>query len=448
MLYHYYMKINFTRILAAAAAVCLFSCAWAQITVVKQDGDKIYLDTSAFNRNLSVGNSFKIIVSQEKLTNPKTGRDLGLINHYSPDGKITEVQPLYAVGEIKNAAKYTIGAQAVINMDIVAAAAGAAQITNTAPATAKTFSKKIHTWPVLEKEIISAVKADLTPNTGEEIAALDTNGNLTIYADENNTLRELATYKLPAGKKPLTLSALDVRQSGQAQLFAAVFDAQGNTISTLVFDVSDGTFKKLDTLPYFVKELGCAENKKIYAQKPFAGGNKPGSAREVTYKNGHFTMQKNNQSTRGHWLTGIAFYPVQNPEETDIVFTAANGRLRMQRSNGKYTDSSALFAGAPNRVKYKQDILSFYPSLQVYGLAGHAMLAAVENTTKLGVLSENFGSYESGKIHFLTYENGRLTVQETAELDGYIYDTNCTAQGLLVPQILPGGQTVLTEIYR
>ena len=120
----------------------------------------------------------------------------------------------------------------------------------------------------------------------------------------------------------------------------------------------------------------------------------------------------------------------------------------MQLAGGQYAESPALFATAANRVKYKQDIISFYPSLQVYGPDGRATLAAVENVAKKGILSEQFGQYSSSKIHFLKYENGILDVKETIDLNGFVYDTNCTSGGILVPQILSSGQTVLTEIYR
>ena len=53
-----------------------------------------------------------------------------------------------------------------------------------------------------------------------------------------------------------------------------------------------------------------------------------------------------------------------------------------------------------------------------------------------------------GKIHFLKYENGSLRVEESLDLDGFAYDTSCTSRGILIPQVLPSGQTVLTEIYR
>ena len=198
-----------------------------------------------------------------------------------------------------------------------------------------------------------------------------------------------------------------------------------------------------DSLPYFVKELGCGENKKIYAQKPFVGGAKGGDVRELTYEKGRFGVGKSVFNPRGNWLTGVNYYPVQTAEKDNLVYTAETGKLRLRLDNGKYADGPSLFAKAPNRVKYKQDIIPFYPSVQAYGPAGRATLAAVQNTTALGILSESFGSYKSSKIHFLTYENGTLDVRETVELNGFLYDTNCTALGILAPQVVSGGQTVL-----
>ena len=69
--------------LTAALLAFFLPCALAQVIVVKQDGDKVYLDTSDFNRQVAVGDTFKVVLSQEKLTNPKTGKELGNMKHYS-----------------------------------------------------------------------------------------------------------------------------------------------------------------------------------------------------------------------------------------------------------------------------------------------------------------------------------------------------------------------------
>lgn len=453
MLYHYYMKITVKLLLAAFLTAGFIPGALAQVTVVKTDGQKIYLDTTELNRNVSIGDTFKIITGQEKLTNPKTGKDLGFLYHYSPEGKIIEVQPMYAVGQLPQKGDYAVGQEAVINTP--AQTATVSLQTTTSGETAATESqkalvsnRKIKTYPVIAREVISAVKADLNALPGQEIAVADTKGNLVLYAEENNALRQIAEYKLSGGKQFLSLSAADVTGQGKAQLFAAVYSSKDSRISTLIFDVTDNEFKEINSIPYFAKELGCGNDKKIYVQKPFTSGVKAGDIRELSYKNGRFSAGKKVTSFRGNWLTGLNYFPVENNAENNFIYTTSNGRLRLRLDNGKYVDSPALFATAPNRVKYKQEIISFYPSVQAYDSNGRAVLAAVQNEAEFGILSESFGSYKSGKIHFLTYENGVLDVRETVDLNGFLYDTNCTDLGILAPQVVSGGQTVLTEIYR
>ena len=113
MVYNYYMKKTFSWLCAAACVVSFSLCAWAQMTVVRVDGTKIYLDTSDQKTAPTKGSTFKVILSSEKLTNPKTGKDLGEIYKYSDTGTITEVQPLYAIGQLKNTTGVTVGKQAV-----------------------------------------------------------------------------------------------------------------------------------------------------------------------------------------------------------------------------------------------------------------------------------------------------------------------------------------------
>ena len=86
----------------------------AQVMVVRVDGNKVYLDTSVLNRNVQKGDLFKVILSAEKLTNPKTGKDLGLVYNYSQEGKIVEVQPLYAIGEVAADKRISVGQEVVL----------------------------------------------------------------------------------------------------------------------------------------------------------------------------------------------------------------------------------------------------------------------------------------------------------------------------------------------
>ena len=112
MLYSYYMKIKQTTllfILCASAAPL-----WAQnATLVKQQGPVLYMDISALKKPVAKGDTFKIITGKETLINPKTGKNLGDIFTYSNPGTVTEVQKLYAVGNLNNAPQFAVGAEAV-----------------------------------------------------------------------------------------------------------------------------------------------------------------------------------------------------------------------------------------------------------------------------------------------------------------------------------------------
>ena len=84
----------------------------------------------------------------------------------------------------------------------------------------------------------------------------------------------------------------------------------------------------------------------------------------------------------------------------------------------------------------------------IFGPAGNATVAAVENLSKYGLLSETFGQYHSSNIHFMTFEKGRFTVTDTTPLDGYVYDTACSDDALLAAEVLPDGASAVVEIFR
>ena len=120
----------------------------------------------------------------------------------------------------------------------------------------------------------------------------------------------------------------------------------------------------------------------------------------------------------------------------------------MQLTNGKTVESKDLFGATPLRMTYKQTILKFFPSIQVYETPEGTSIVAVENGTKLGLLSETFGQYQDGKIHFLKYEKGRLQVTDTVELAGVLYDTACTDKVILTAEVLPNGTSSVVEILK
>lgn len=436
----YYMKIN-TAFLISALIFMPALCP-AQLTVVRVDGQKVYMDTSVLNRNVEKGETFKVILSSERLVNPKTGKDLGPVYTYSPEGKITEVQPMYAVGELPKGAKVSVGQDAVI--EALPAQPAAQTVVQTKESSAQTTlsARKTVIYEPIEQEIVSLSTAAVTTPEADNIITLSRKGQVTVWTPDGDKLTENFSYQLPAGKTPLTLSAYPARGQKTAEIFATVYDPSRERISTVVLANHNSKLEQLQTLPYFVKELGCGTEKTLWAQKPFTAGARPSGARKLVYKNEEFALSKDALNTGRSWLTGI------NTDGDRLVSTSQNGIIRLELAGGKKAESKSLFASAPNRVKYKQEILKFYPSVQVFGPAEKRVIAAAENTAKHGLLSDTFGQYQSGKIHFMSVEKGRLRVQDTAELDGFVYDTACSARSVLAAGILPDGTSSVTEIFK
>lgn len=443
MVYNYYMKNNIIRFIAVSVLFLFPALAGAQITVVRVDGQKVYMDTTSLNREVQRGEIFKVILSSEKLVNPKTGKNLGNVYTYSPEGKIVEVQPMYAVGELPEKASASVGQEAVIE------AAAPAPVPTYAQETANASSRQKIVYAPVEQEIISLTQADVTAPGAQNFITLSKDGKVTVWSlGEKDALAEEFSFTVPGAKRAVTLSAAPVKEGGLAQIFVSVYDPSRSSVSALVLENENGALKETASLPYFVKELGCGKDKKIWAQKPFVSAMRPGNARRVQYKNGKYAVRKEMFPTLRNWLTGLNRYGVEAAGADNLVYTSSNGTVRLVLKNGKRAESKDLFASAPNRVKYKQEIIKFYPSLQVFGPEGNATVAAVENTSKLGLLSDTFGQYQSGKIHFLAFEKGRLSVKDTAELDGVVYDTACSDRAVLAAEVLPDGNSSVVEIFK
>lgn len=441
----YYMKIKISSAFFLLSLLFIPGLCPAQVTVVRVDGPKVYIDISALNRNVQKGETFKIILSSERLINPKTGKDLGPVYTYSPEGKITEVQPLYAVGELPQGVKVSVGQETVL--ETLSAPAPRPAQTQNAPAQKPAFTHKTVSYAPVEQTIISLTAADITGDGKEEIATLSDKGLVTVWQPANAALTPLYTWQLK-NKEAVTLSAADVKKSGRAQIFLTAYESGRAQISSSVLELKDGQLTLTDTLPYFVKELGCAENKKIWTQKPFVIGANPGTARLLAYDGKRFYTAEERLDTQRNWLTGVNAFDMENSGKRNLIYTSSNGRIRMVTARGKRAESKDLFASTPNRVQYKQDILKFYPSVQAYGENDGAVLAAVENVSKQGLLSDTFGSYKNAQIHFMRFEKGGLQITDSVPLEGFVYDTACSAHSVLAAEVLPDGTSGVVEIFR
>lgn len=416
--------------------------AQAEITVVRVEGKKVFLDTSEEKTALKKGDTFKVILSSEKLVNPKTGKNLGAVYKYSEVGTVSEVQPLYVIGELKNTEGVSVGKTAVLE-EVKPVA-----IQTAAPETTPKSTRPVTTYQPIEQTVISLTEADVTAPGAKNIITLSDKQQVTVFSRAGkDTLQEALSFALPEGKKGIAVSAAPVK-AGLAQIFVAVYQPERGQIFTLVLENKNGKLEQAATLPYFVKELGCTNTKKIWGQRPFIIEDKPGNAQEVVFEKNKFAASGTSFHTRRNWLEGLNYYPVEKAGADNLIFTATNGTLRVQLHNGKYAESKDLFGATPLRMTYKQSILKFFPSIQVFGEPGEVSVVAVQNGTKLGLLSETFGQYQNGKIHFLQYQKGRLQITDTVELGGVLYDTACTENTILTAEALANGTSTVVEILK
>ena len=446
MLYNYYMKINQLRSILFVSLFLLPCLLGAQVTVVRVQDKNVYLDTSSLEHKVQKGQPFKLIVSTEKLVNPKTGKDLGNLYQYSSAGKITEVQPLYAVGTLPAGVSATVGQEAVLEepsaVPHVAAPVASSQNTD-----ADTPAKNKLVYAPVDQIIISISEGPILAAHTQNIVTLSEVGQVTVWTRANEALRENASYQLPALVTPLTVSAAPLSDPEVADVFVSYFDTRQNRIWTTVLHYRDNELKEIDSLPYYVKAQGCGNKKTVWAQRAFVNDAYPGNARPLVYKDNQFVRTDDSRVTRHNWISSTAWFPIEKEQADNFIYTANNGKVTIVLANGKKAESKDLFAASPNRVKYKQDLVKFYPSLQVFGSTGNAVIAAVENTSKLGLLSSTFGQYNNGKIHFLSYEKGRLKINDSVELDGVVYDIACTANTLLGAEVLSIGTSSVVEIF-
>ena len=444
MLYHYYMKINSLRWFSFIFLFFFPCLITAQVTVVRVQDTTVYLDTSSLNRTVQKGEAFKIILSSEMLTNPKTGKELGLIYHYTPVGIIHEVQPLYAVGALPPGTKVSVGQEAVL--EEISTTPAAIQKAQTVAAEENSTRKKITFAPV-EQTIISLSEGPILSADAADIITLSDKGLVTVWTRQGETLHEKGAYQLPAFRTPISISAVPLSSPETADVFVAYYDTRQERILTSVLHYQDKQFSEIDTLPYFIKERGCNHKKTAWAQRAFVSGIYPGNARELTYQDGKFSISNDRFATQHNWLTATDWASLENEEKENLIYLSTNGRIIAQLANGKRAESKSLFAATPTRIKYKNEIVKFYPSLQVFGVGKKAVIVGVENTAKLGLLSSTFGQYQNGKINFMTLEKGRLKVTDSVEMDGVVYDTACTQNTLLTAEVLPDATSSVVEIF-
>src|SRR5438270_1262256 len=92
-------------LLTAALAVLAASLPAAELApgyVVKVETGIVYLDFTE-KAGASVGQPFQVYTEGEELKHPITGQSLGRVESKVAEGKLTQVLPMYSIGELSPA---------------------------------------------------------------------------------------------------------------------------------------------------------------------------------------------------------------------------------------------------------------------------------------------------------------------------------------------------------
>lgn len=397
--------------------------------VVKQDGLKVYLDTSDFPTKPKDGAAFVINLKGADIINPQTGKNLGKEITRQIYGKITWVDYDYSLGLLEEQAE-VLGLEADIAIPAQEPSRGHDAYPVQAPGP-EWDAKPTPIWQSgnITGETKAAAAGNIT-GAGQELILAFQDNTINIFTLEDNSLKEVLTYKLSPLRRIISLDAADIKGTGKAQLFAVIFDTSSERFSTFVFEYQNNKLEQTATINGIVKGIAPFNGPRVlYMQdvSPSAGKFKTTNPAKLIYKNNTFAKGEKISAPRFESVFGFNKADFIGIGKENIIYSAANRRLRVQYDKkGNYTESPADidFATTPIRVKYKNDVLRFPLSIALFrdSSNNNIIIVGVENKAKLGMLADKFGSYQSARLHFLKWTGDTIVKQAAADLGGVVYD--------------------------
>lgn len=419
--------------------------------IVKQDGAKVYLDTSSFKVKPQKGDAFRVAEWGEELINPKTGKNLGKILKRQLDGKIIQTEELYAIGQLDSE-------QNVFSYEAEIFVTAPAPV---APATVQPQAMQgglAVIQPVMQtKNIDGKIKAaafgDVDGDgSNDAVFAFAEDNSVKVFALQGQELKEVSSFALSPLRKIIALDAADLKQAGRAQIFASVYDSSSEKFYTLVLEAKGQTLEQTDTVRGIVKGISVQGGPRDLYVQDFSPATGFSSAAQLVYQGGAFERGATLSAYSFESIFGFNLFDFKEAGRKNIIYTTPAQKLRIQfEKRGSYTESPSGFdfATTPTRLKINGKPQRLYtPVLAFKNAAGQTVVGALEHQTKLGLLSDVFGSYSSAKLYFLNWTGNGLTPKAVAEIPGVACDMAQTSFGpykdaVIVPFASTAGQSAV-----
>ena len=417
--------------------------------IVKQEGAKVYLDISALKVKPQKGDSFRVADWGEELINPKTGKSLGKILKRQIEGKITQTEDLYAIGQL-DSDQNVFSSEAEIFVTVPA------PVVTAQPQVAQGGLAVIQ--PVMQtKNIEGKIKAaafgDIDGDgSNEAVFAFAEDNAIKVFALQGQELKETASLSVNPLRKVIALDAADLKQSGRAQIFASVYDTSSDKFYTMVLEAKGATLEQTDTVRGIVKGISVQGGPRDLYVQDYNPATGLSSAAQLVYQNGAFERGASLFAYNFESIFGFNLFDFKEAGHKNVIYTTPAQKLRIQfEKRGSYTESPSGFdfATTPNRLKINGKPQRLYTPVVVFkNAAGQTLVGALEHQTKLGLLSDVFGSYASAKLYFLNWTGNGLTPKAVAEIQGIACDMSQTSFGpykdaIVVPFASTAGQSAV-----
>ena len=418
--------------------------------IVRQEGQKVYLDISDFKEKPQVNDTFNITFWGEELKNPKTGKVLGKTIDRRLSGTVTAVEELFAMGVVNGLKDEKLEG---LEADIQKAPAAATQ----EKAQNNQDNKVQPLWQSapLENKSIAVTAADINGNGESELVLAYENNNILTYTLQDGKLVEGATLKISPLNKIIALDSADLNGNGHAEIFVNYFDTTRERFVTGVYELEGDKFAEKAQIKGVVRGIAPYNKERtLYMQeiKNVSGSLKLLTPALLVYKDGVYKAGEKLKAYKFHNIFGFNLGNFKNADKQDIVYTQQSGRLRLQfEKKGAYLNSpdGYDFATTPTRLKFNNDVMRFYSSLALFNAEDDKpVVAGIVNESKLGILADAFGSYHRGKVVFLKWNGSSLEYRDEAVLGGYAADIVQGSLGayknvIIVPFMTGADQTTI-----
>lgn len=415
------MKKIFTLLAVLMFSVVLF--AQNDALVVKQEGLKVYLDTTELTFKVSKGDEFTITRWGEEIKNPKTGKVLGKDIDSRAKGKIESVEKNYAVGLLE-APFEAKNLTAVFNKSDTTA------ITQKDSSNKQSADDLAPIWQseVIDGQVRASAAGDLDGDGLNDLILAFEDNTIKVYSFKENVLKEEVSVQVNPLRRIISLDAADIKGTGRAQLFVSVLDNNSQRFNTLIFEGSENLLRQNGLISGVVKGIAPFNQKRrLYVQDitVLSGKTKLSAPYVLVYQDGVFKKGEKAKYTKFDNVYGFNFAPFKKEKE-NLIYTAFNSRLRVQydkKNSFVESPKDIDFGSTPTRVKFNREVLRMYSSLGLFGsVEGNILIAGIENQTKYGLLSETFGSYESAILYILKWNKGNFEKYTSAKIPGVVAD--------------------------